>query len=74
MKKDIYSRITRQIIDNLDKAGSWQKLWEVPQPVSINGHHYSGINHLLLSSSRFSSPVWGTFLQVRENGGTINKG
>ncbi len=31
-------------------------------------------SHPLLSSSRFSSPVWGTFLQVRQNGGTINKG
>ena len=73
-RNDIYSRITRQIIDNLDKAGSWRKLWDTPQPVSLNGHQYRGINHLLLSSSQYSSPVWGTFLQVRQNGGKVNKG
>jgi antirestriction protein ArdC len=74
MKNNIYKQITRQIIENLDKAGSWQKLWDVPQPVSLNGHQYRGINHLLLSTSNYSSPVWGTYLQVRQNGGTVNKG
>ncbi len=74
MKKYIYKRITDQIIRNLEKAGSWQKLWQTPQPVSLNEHKYRGINHLLLSSDEFSSPVWGTFNQVRKNGGQVNKG
>ena len=74
MRNSIYQRITRQIIENLEQAGSWQKLWEVPQPVSLNDHNYTGINYLLLSSSGYSSPVWGTFNQIRKNGGTVNKG
>jgi len=32
------------------------------------------MNHLLLSQSRFQSPVWATFNQVRTNGGKVNKG
>ncbi len=74
MRRDIYQRITDQIIRNLEKAGSWQKLWQTPQPVSLNDHKYRGINHLLLSSDEFPSPVWGTFNQVRKNGGQVNKG
>ena len=74
MKRDIYQRITKQILHNLEKAGSWQKLWDTPVPVSLNKHKYRGINHLLLSTSDHSSPVWGTFNQVRKNSGTVNKG
>ena len=74
MKKNIYEIITRQILANLEKAGSWKKLWDTPQPVSLNNHPYRGINHLLLSSSEYESPVWGTFNQVRKNGGKVNKG
>ena len=74
MKQSLYERITKQIIDNLEKAGSWKKLWDTPVPVSLNEHKYRGINHLLLSTSDHVSPVWGTFNQVRINGGQVNKG
>lgn len=74
MKMNIYQRITEQVMDNLERAGSWKKLWDVPQPVSLNGHEYQGINYLLLSSENFSTPVWGTCNQIRKNGGTVNKG
>ncbi len=74
MKKNIYERITHQIISNLEQAGTWQKLWDTPQPVSLNNHKYRGINHLLLSASGYESPVWGTFNQIRSNGGKVNKG
>ena len=73
MKKDLYNRITDQILQNLEKAGGWQKLWQAPAQVSLNNHYYRGINHLLLSSQEYSSPVWGTFNQVRKNGGKVNK-
>lgn len=59
---------------NLQTAGSWQKLWKVPQPVSLAGHNYTGINYLLLASSVHTSAVWGTFNQVRQNGGSVKKG
>lgn len=74
MKENLYKRITDQVLQNLEAAGSWQKLWDVPQPVSLNDHKYSGINHLLLSTSEYESPVWGTFNQVRANGGAVKKG
>jgi antirestriction protein ArdC len=70
----IYASITEKIIANLETAGSWKKLWQIPSPVSLNGHYYRGINRLILSSDPFKSRVYGTFQQIRANGGKVRKG
>jgi antirestriction protein ArdC len=71
---EIYSAITEKIIANLETAGSWAKLWQVPSPISLNGHYYTGINRLVLSSDKYDIPVYGTFQQIRANGGQVRKG
>jgi len=53
----IYAAITEKIIANLETAGSWMKLWQVPSPASMNGHYYRGINRLVLSSDPYKSRV-----------------
>jgi antirestriction protein ArdC len=73
-KSEIYAAITEKIIANLETAGSWKKLWQIPSPVSLNGHYYRGINRLILSSDPFKSRVYGTFQQIRANGGKVRKG
>lgn len=70
----IYQQITDRVIANLETAGSWRKLWQCPGPVSLNGHFYTGINYLLLAASPYAVPVYGTFQQVRANGGHVKKG
>ena len=70
----IYQQITDRVIANLETAGSWRKLWQCPGPVSLNGHFYTGINYLLLAASPYAVPVYGTFQQVRSNGGYVKKG
>jgi len=70
----IYAAITEKIIANLETAGSWMKLWQIPSPVSMNGHYYRGINRLVLSSDPYKSRVYGTFQQIRSNGGKVRKG
>ena len=70
----IYAAITEKIIANLETAGSWKKLWQIPSPVSLTGHYYRGINRLILSSDPFHSRVYGTFQQIRANGGKVRKG
>ena len=70
----IYAAITEKIISNLETAGSWKKLWQIPSPVSLSGHYYRGINRLILSSDPFKSRVYGTFQQIRANGGKVRKG
>lgn len=70
---DTYTRITDSIISKLENAGSWKKLWDCPSPISLKGRCYNGINFLLLSNDDFASPVYGTFQQIRENGGFVRK-
>jgi len=70
----IYAAITEKIIANLETAGSWMKLWQIPSPVCMNGHYYRGINRLVLSSDPYKSRVYGTFQQIRSNGGQVRKG
>jgi antirestriction protein ArdC len=70
----IYAAITEKIIANLETAGSWKKLWQIPSPVSLNGHYYRGINRLILSSDPYQSRGYGTFQQIRANGGKVRKG
>ena len=43
------------------------------RPVSLEGYRYNGINFLLLQLD-YPTPVWGTFNQVRKNGGHVLKG
>ncbi len=71
---EIYEQITKQVIEGMKSAGSWEKCWNNPEPISLNGHHYQGINQLLLAFSHFKSPVWASFNQIRQNGGVVNKG
>jgi len=70
---DIYSAVTEKIIANLETAGSWEKLWQVPSPVNITGRFYNGINTLILASSPYTSRVFATYKQIRQNGGQIRK-
>ncbi|MFC2100846.1 ArdC family protein [Bacteroidota bacterium] len=71
---DVYQKVTDQIIANLENAGNWNKIWSSPINISLNGHFYSGINHLLLSLDEYEIPVYGTFNQIRRNGGQVKKG
>jgi antirestriction protein ArdC len=50
------------------------KLWQIPSPVSLNGRFYRGVNRLVLSSLFYKSRVYGTFQQLRANGGVVRKG
>ena len=71
---EVYAAITEKIIANLETSGSWTKLWQVPSPVSLMGYYYKGINRLILSSDPYKSRVYGTFQQIRSNGGMVRKG
>jgi len=73
-KSKIYENITSQIIAGLEDAGSWHKLWKTSNPCSLAGRDYNGINRLILNSSKFKSNVWGSFKQIKDWGGTVNKG
>lgn len=86
MSADVYSRITGQIVAELEKGTlPWVKPWDaahvagpVSRPLRGNGIPYGGINVLMLwvaSMERgFSAPIWMTFRQAKELGAHVKKG
>ena len=86
MKKDLYQRITDQIIAELEKGvRPWMKPWSaenttgrITRPLRANGIPYRGINVLMLWSEAmekgYSAPIWMTFKQALELGGHVRKG
>lgn len=78
MESNAYQRITDRILELLAQGVCpWRKPWshhDTPPHNYATGRCYSGINHMLLSSSGFDSPQYLTFRQVNELGGSVKKG
>ena len=85
-KQDIYTRITNQIVSDLEKGvRPWVRPWNsehaagrITRPLRHNGKPYSGINVLSLWASAmtqdFAAPIWMTFKQASELDAHIRKG
>lgn len=69
--------ITNRIIDKLNEGVvPWHRPWvggSCPMNV-VSKKEYRGINTFMLSMNGYSSPYWGTFKQISDLGGQINKG
>lgn len=86
MKTDIYTRITDQIVADLEKGvRPWMKPWSagntegrIVRPLRHNGEPYRGINVLMLWSAAiekgYAAPHWMTFRQAKEIGAHVKKG
>jgi antirestriction protein ArdC len=85
-RKDVYTRITDQIIAQLEKGvRPWVKPWNadhaagrITRPLRHNGQPYSGINVLSLWMSAelqgYAAPIWMTFKQSLELNAHVRKG
>jgi antirestriction protein ArdC len=85
-RPDVYSRITDRIIADLEQGvRPWLKPWSaehaegrITRPLRNNGVPYKGINVLMLWSAAaakgYSAPLWLTFKQARELGGSVRAG
>ena len=84
--KDVYSRITERIVADLEKGvRPWMRPWSaehaagrITRPLRHNGIPYKGINVVMLWSASvmkgYACPLWLTFKQAQELGGTVCKG
>jgi antirestriction protein ArdC len=84
--RDVYSRITAQIVEYLEKdVRPWIRPWNaehaagrINRPLRHNGQPYSGINVLSLWMSalgqNFAAPIWMTFRQARDLDAHVRKG
>jgi antirestriction protein ArdC len=85
-RKDVYSRITAQIVEHLERGvRPWIRPWNaehaagrITRPLRHNGQPYSGINILSLWMSalaqNFTAPIWMTFRQASELDAHVRKG
>lgn len=86
MRKDVYERITNQIVAELEQGvRPWLKPWNgehaagrITRPLRSNGVPYRGINILMLWSEAvskgFAAPIWMTFKQALELNAHVRKG
>jgi antirestriction protein ArdC len=86
MPQDIYKRITDKIIADLEQGERpWVKPWnaehaagQITRPLRFNGQPYQGVNVLNLwmeaADRGYSAPIWMTFNQAKELGGSVRKG
>jgi antirestriction protein ArdC len=84
-KQDVYTRVTRKIIADLERALTWLQPWQaghqagpVSRPLRASGTPYRGVNVLMLWASAmesgYSNPLWLTYRQANELGGQVRKG
>jgi antirestriction protein ArdC len=74
---DVYGIVTEKIIALLEVGVvPWRRPWTavgVPRNL-VSMKPYRGINHFLLSASKYTSPHWLTMRQANELGGHIHRG
>ncbi len=74
---DVYGIVTEKIINLLEQGiVPWRRPWTstgLPRNL-VSKKPYRGINHFLLSASKFVSPFWLTMRQANELGGHVRKG
>ena len=78
MKNPTYDRITDRIIALLEQGTvPWQKPWKARTGLPrnfVSQKPYRGINVFLLLAMMYESPLWITFRQVSQLGGSVRKG
>lgn len=81
-RETTYERVTAQMLRMLDEGvAPWRKPWATlgQRPTSLStGKPYRGINHLMLwfvaEEKGYASPFWGTYKQLTERGGQVQRG
>jgi antirestriction protein ArdC len=80
-KRTTYQLITDRLIERMEAGvNPWRKTWSVAGGAPgrdrnpVTGTQYSGINRLMTGCAGFNSPLWVTFKQARDLGGSIRKG
>jgi len=70
MENKIYEKITQDFFDTVSEHGTdWKKQWVGDSEMPINmvsKKNYSGINFLILSFQKMTSPFWGTLKQFKD--------
>ena len=73
---DIYAIVTDKIINLLEQGVvPWRRPWtsaELPRNL-VSKKPYRGVNHFLLSASKYVSPFWLTMRQANGHAGEMTR-
>jgi antirestriction protein ArdC len=76
-QKDLYQAVTDKIVKALEKGSApWRRTWTIyglPKNYA-SGHHYCGINQILMLMTDHKIPYFMTFKQAKQLGGKVKKG
>jgi antirestriction protein ArdC len=74
---DVYGIVTEKIVNLLEQGEvPWRRPWTLaglPRNL-VSKKPYRGINHFLLSTSKYVSPFWLTMRQATQLGGLVHTG
>lgn len=74
----VYSIVAKNLIDLMEKGTApWAMPWIKNRSFPANmlsKKPYRGVNIMALGARGYTCPLWGTFKQISEKGGKINKG
>jgi antirestriction protein ArdC len=74
---DVYAMVTEKIVNLLEQGiVPWRRPWSatgLPRNL-VSKKPYRGVNLLLLSATKYVSPLWLTMKQANELGGSVRKG
>src|SRR5690348_16102277 len=76
-RKNMYDVINNMIMEKLQNGKApWKQAWNDFGPARnyVSKRPYRGINSLILNNTEFEYPLFLTFFQVKELGGSIRKG
>lgn len=76
-KTDLYERINEMILEKLRQGTApWKMSWSSYGPARnyVSSKPYRGINALLLGCMNYEYPLFMTFNQIKNLGGTLKKG
>jgi len=78
VRPNVYDSVTNRIIEQLEKGVTpWIKPWvggSNEDKNAISKKPYQGINRLILGMSGYSQPIWASYKQWEDLGGTVKKG
>jgi len=70
---EVFTKVTDKLIQAMENGVvPWAKPWR--PAMSVHGHVYRGINAIVLGFSGYASPIWLTFNQAKQLGGSVRKG
>ncbi|MDD5059468.1 MAG: zincin-like metallopeptidase domain-containing protein [Sideroxydans sp.] len=72
----IYDMVTDRILELMEQGTvPWRKTWSSGMPINFKSKkEYRGINLFFLNAMPYSCNLWGSFKQITEKGGKVNKG